>query len=104
VTRIELSPAVSDGKKKNAEQVLATRLEISPAVSYGEKNAEQVLLTCIEISPADFLRKEKTKPRSYRTYSQRFRKENRGFGNYHEVLHYFLLFVVKNKKNLLLFF
>jgi hypothetical protein len=40
VTRIELSPAVSDGKKKNAEQVLATRLELSPAVSYGKKKMQ----------------------------------------------------------------
>ena len=105
MTRIELSPAVSDGKKKNAEQVLIdVPRNFSRRFLRKEKNAEQVLLTCIEISPADFLRKEKTKPRSYRTYSQRFRKEKRRFGNYHEVLHYFLLFVVKNKKILLFFF
>jgi hypothetical protein len=44
-----------------------------------------------------FFTEEKIKPRSYRTYSQRFRKEKRRFGNYHEVLLYFLLFVVKKK-------
>ena len=60
-----------------------TRMEFSPAVSYGKK---------------------KTKPRSYRTYSQRFREEKMRFGNYHELRLYFLLFVVKNKKILLFYF
>jgi hypothetical protein len=33
-------------------------------------------------------------------YSQHFRKEKSRFANYHEVLLYSLVFVVKNKKNL----
>jgi hypothetical protein len=62
-----------------------------------KQNAEQVLLTRLEFLPP-FFRTKKLKPRSYRTYSRRFRKEKRRFGNYHEVLLYFLLFVVENKK------
>ena len=72
------------------------RIEFSPAVSYGKKKIQNKFYRHAQNFSRRFLRKKKIKPRSYRTYSQRFRKEKRRFGNYHEVLLYFLLFVVKN--------
>jgi hypothetical protein len=80
------------------------RIEISPAVFYGRKTKYRTSsIDAPKISPAVFYGLKK-KPRRYRTYSRRFRKEKRRFGNYHEVRLYFLLFVVKNIKKSLIFF
>jgi hypothetical protein len=67
-----------------------------------EKNTEQVLLTRIEFSPP-FLRTKKQNDKVIEHILSVSVREKRRFGNYHEVLLYFLLFVVKNKKILLFF-
>ena len=68
-----------------------------------EKNTEQVLLTRIEFSPP-FLRTKKQNDKVIEHILSVSVREKRRFGNYHEVLLYFLLFVVKNKKILLFCF